>query len=570
MNSDMKIYGRLIREALPYWKVAVVAMLAMIATAAMEPLLPALMAPLIDESLIDKDPKALIQIPLLIVAVFVFKGIAEYIASVSSQYVANRTVADIRSEVFAVQLDLPMKDHESQEGGRLLSRITYDVAQVGEAVSTAWMVIIKDTLMILGLLGFLIYTSWEMSLALLVAAPVVSYVVKKASIKMRRSNQDLQTWTGRLTGLIEESLIAVKDIKIFGGHSNQQTRFDEINKRLRHEQMRVIKIQSLNVPLVQILAAITIGIVILIGTQMSAKDLLSPGEFVAYITAMGMIFDPVRRLTGVNATIQRGLAAAESIYEIFDQGLDEQREANIYPALKQASLGCDSLSFQYANAESKALDQVSLEVHAGETVALVGPSGSGKSSLLASIAGFIEPEDGIIRIGDQDIASWPLAKRRRQLSLVGQQVNLFDATVLDNIRFGRLDATEEQVREAARQAHALEFIESLPDGFQTMVGPFGGRLSGGQRQRIAIARAFIKDAPILLLDEPTSALDHQSREQVLLGLENLKANRATLIISHQPETLLSIDRTLFLIAGHLTSDSSVLDRADVPSGSSRF
>lgn len=570
MNSDMKIYGRLIREALPYWKVAVVAMLAMIATAAMEPLLPALMAPLIDESLIDKDPKALIQIPLLIVAVFVFKGIAEYIASVSSQYVANRTVADIRSEVFAVQLDLPMKDHESQEGGRLLSRITYDVAQVGEAVSTAWMVIIKDTLMILGLLGFLIYTSWEMSLALLVAAPVVSYVVKKASIKMRRSNQDLQTWTGRLTGLIEESLIAVKDIKIFGGHSNQQTRFDEINKRLRHEQMRVIKIQSLNVPLVQILAAITIGIVILIGTQMSAKDLLSPGEFVAYITAMGMIFDPVRRLTGVNATIQRGLAAAESIYEIFDQGLDEQREANIYPALKQASLSCDSLSFQYANAESKALDQVSLEVHAGETVALVGPSGSGKSSLLASIAGFIEPEDGIIRIGDQDIASWPLAKRRRQLSLVGQQVNLFDATVLDNIRFGRLDATEEQVREAARQAHALEFIESLPDGFQTMVGPFGGRLSGGQRQRIAIARAFIKDAPILLLDEPTSALDHQSREQVLLGLENLKANRATLIISHQPETLLSIDRTLFLIAGHLTSDSSVLDRADVPSGSSRF
>lgn len=570
MKGDMKTYGRLIREALPYWKVAVVAMLAMTATAAMEPLLPALMAPLIDESLIDKDPKALIQIPLMIVAVFVFKGIAEYIASVSSQYVANRTVADIRSEVFAVQLDLPMKDHESQEGGRLLSRITYDVAQVGEAVSTAWMVIIKDTLMILGLLGFLIYTSWEMSLALLVAAPVVSYVVKKASIKMRRSNQDLQTWTGRLTGLIEESLIAVKDIKIFGGHSNQQTRFDEINKRLRHEQMRVIKIQSLNVPLVQILAAITIGIVILIGTQMSAKDLLSPGEFVAYITAMGMIFDPVRRLTGVNATIQRGLAAAESIYKIFDQGLDEQREANTYPALTQVSLGCHSLSFQYANAEAKALDAVSLEIKPGETVALVGPSGSGKSSLIASIAGFIEPDEGIIQIGNEDVASWPLAKRRRQLSLVGQQVNLFDATVLDNIRFGRPDATEEQIREAARQAHALEFIESLPDGFHTMVGPFGGRLSGGQRQRIAIARAFIKDAPILLLDEPTSALDHQSREQVLLGLENLKANRTTMIISHQPETLLSIDRTLYLVAGHLTSDSSVLDHADVPSGSSRF
>ena len=553
MKGDMRTYGRLIREALPYWKVAVLAMLSMAATAAMEPMLPALMAPLIDESLIDKDPNALIQIPLLIVAVFVFKGVSEYVASVSSQYVATRTVADIRSEVFAVQLDLPMTNHDAEEGGRLLSRITYDVAQVGEAVSTAWMVIIKDTLMILGLLGFLIYTSWQMSLALLVAAPIVSFVVKKASVKMRRSNQDLQTWTGRLTGLIEESLLAVKDIKIFGGHDNQQEQFDDINKRLRHEQMRVIKIQSLNVPLVQILAAITIGIVILIGTQMSARDLLSPGEFVAYITAMGMIFDPVRRLTGVNATIQRGLAAAESIYEIFDQILDNQRgHSRSHDALPKASLAINAVTFSYPNAESPALDSVSFDIRPGESVALVGPSGSGKSSLIALIAGFQNPDSGEIRINDEPLTEWSLSKRRRQLSLVGQQVNLFDSTVADNIRFGWPDASDEAVREAALQAHALEFIEALPEGFDTPIGPFGNRLSGGQRQRIAIARAFIKDAPILLLDEPTSALDHNSREEVLKGLENLKANRTTLIISHQPETLLSIDRTVSLRDGIIT------------------
>jgi subfamily B ATP-binding cassette protein MsbA len=553
MKGDMRTYGRLIREALPYWKVAVLAMLSMAATAAMEPMLPALMAPLIDESLIDKDPNALIQIPLLIVTVFVFKGVSEYVASVSSQYVATRTVADIRSEVFAVQLDLPMTDHDAEEGGRLLSRITYDVAQVGEAVSTAWMVIIKDTLMILGLLGFLIYTSWQMSLALLVAAPIVSFVVKKASVKMRRSNQDLQTWTGRLTGLIEESLLAVKDIKIFGGHDNQQEQFDDINKRLRHEQMRVIKIQSLNVPLVQILAAITIGIVILIGTQMSARDLLSPGEFVAYITAMGMIFDPVRRLTGVNATIQRGLAAAESIYEIFDQILDNQRgHSRSHDALPKASLAINAVTFSYPNAESPTLDSVSFDIRPGESVALVGPSGSGKSSLIALIAGFQNPDSGEIRINDEPLTEWSLSKRRRQLSLVGQQVNLFDSTVADNIRFGWPDASDEAVREAALQAHALEFIEALPEGFDTPIGPFGNRLSGGQRQRIAIARAFIKDAPILLLDEPTSALDHNSREEVLKGLENLKANRTTLIISHQPETLLSIDRTVSLRDGIIT------------------
>ena len=550
MKRDMRTYSRLIREAIPYWKIAVLAMLSMTATAAMEPLLPALMAPLIDESLIDKDPSSLIQIPLLIVAVFVLKGIAEYVASVSSQYVAHRTVADIRSEVFAVQLDLPMIDHDTEEGGRLLSRITYDVTQVGEAVSTAWMIIIKDTLMILGLLGFLIYTSWQMSLALLISAPVVSFVVKKASAKMRRSNQDLQTWTGRLTGLIEESLLAVKDIKIFGGHDNQQAQFDRINKRLRHEQMRVIKIQSLNVPLVQILAAITIGIVILVGTQMSARDLLSPGEFVAYITAMGMIFDPVRRLTGVNATIQRGLAAAESIYEVFDRALDDQRgQSKTYSALPTATLSIKDVTFTYPGGEDPALNTVSLKVEPGESVGLVGPSGSGKSSLIAIIAGFLDPDTGEIKINNESLKQWTLAKRRRQISLVGQQVNLFDATVAENIRFGWPDATDDEVKEAADQANALKFIESLPDGFDTQIGSFGNRISGGQRQRIAIARAFIKDSPILLLDEPTSALDHKSREDVLKGLENLKTNRSTLIISHQPEALLSVDRTIQLVAG---------------------
>lgn len=550
MKRDTRTYSRLIREAIPYWKIAVLAMLSMTATAAMEPLLPALMAPLIDESLIDKDPSSLIQIPLLIVAVFVLKGIAEYVASVSSQYVAHRTVADIRSEVFAVQLDLPMIDHDTEEGGRLLSRITYDVTQVGEAVSTAWMIIIKDTLMILGLLGFLMYTSWQMSLALLISAPVVSFVVKKASAKMRRSNQDLQTWTGRLTGLIEESLLAVKDIKIFGGHDNQQSQFDHINKRLRHEQMRVIKIQSLNVPLVQILAAITIGIVILVGTQMSARDLLSPGEFVAYITAMGMIFDPVRRLTGVNATIQRGLAAAESIYEVFDRALDDQRgQSKTYSALPTATLSIKNVTFTYPGGEDPALNTVSLKVEPGESVGLVGPSGSGKSSLIAIIAGFLDPDTGDIEINNESLKQWTLAKRRRQISLVGQQVNLFDATVAENIRFGWPDATDDEIREAADQANALKFIESLPDGFDTQIGSFGKRISGGQRQRIAIARAFIKDSPILLLDEPTSALDHKSREDVLKGLENLKTNRSTLIVSHQPEALLSVDRTIQLVAG---------------------
>ena len=569
-KSDTTVFIRLLKEGLPYWKIALLAVAAMIITAGLEPLLPALMAPLIDDSMIKKDPEALLYIPILIVLVYVIRGLFEFVAVVASQYVAHKTIADIRAEVFASQLDLPMEEHHREEGGMLISRITYDCAQIREALSSAWMVIIKDSLVILGLLVFLIYTSWEMSITLLIATPAVFYIVKQANRRMRISNRSLQDWNGRLTGLIEESLAAVRDIKVFEGHSSRQNNFERINSHLFREQMRVTKVQALATPLIQTLTAIVIGIVIFIGTHLSVAGELSPGEFVAYITAMGMIFSPIRRLTGITAVIQRGLAAAESIYSVLDQPLDMQKSQVVeYKRLDRASIKFEQVTFQYPGADHAALSSVSFEIDHGESIALVGPSGSGKTSTLALIAGFVTPDHGTILFNEENVLSWPLGQRRRQLAYVSQQINLFDTTVAENIRFGKPDATEEEVHEAARQAHALKFIEALPEGFETQIGPFGSRLSGGERQRLAIARAFIKNAPILLLDEPTSALDHQSREHVLRGLENLKANRTTLIISHQPETLLSIDRTLYLIDGHLTTDSSVLARAAEEASSSR-
>ena len=569
-KSDTTVFIRLLKEGLPYWKIALLAVAAMIITAGLEPLLPALMAPLIDDSMIKKDPEALLYIPILIVLVYVIRGLFEFVAVVASQYVAHKTIADIRAEVFASQLDLPMEEHHREEGGMLISRITYDCAQIREALSSAWMVIIKDSLVILGLLVFLIYTSWEMSITLLIATPAVFYIVKQANRRMRISNRSLQDWNGRLTGLIEESLAAVRDIKVFEGHSSRQNNFERINSHLFREQMRVTKVQALATPLIQTLTAIVIGIVIFIGTHLSVAGELSPGEFVAYITAMGMIFSPIRRLTGITAVIQRGLAAAESIYSVLDQPLDMQKSQVVeYKRLDRASIKFEQVTFQYPGADHAALSSVSFEIDHGESIALVGPSGSGKTSTLALIAGFVTPDHGTILFNEENVLSWPLGQRRRQLAYVSQQINLFDTTVAENIRFGKPDATEEEVHEAARQAHALKFIEALPEGFETQIGPFGSRLSGGERQRLAIARAFIKNAPILLLDEPTSALDHQSREHVLRGLENLKANRTTLIISHQPETLLSIDRTLYLIDGHLTTDSSVLARAAAEASSSR-
>lgn len=570
-HMHQSVFLRLLKEGLPYWKIALIAVLAMIVTAALEPALPALMAPLIDESMIAKDPNSLIKIPILIVIVYIARGLFEFAATLSSQYVANRTVADLRSRVFAAQLDIPIEGHEKEHGGTFLSQIVYDCAQIKDAFSSAWIVIVKDSLVIMGLLIFLIYTSWQMSLTLLIAAPLVALIVRIANTKMRRSNHELQKWNGRLTGLIEESLAAIKDIKIFAGHKDRQTHFDRINNSLFREQMRVVKVQSLATPLIQILTAIVVGSVILVGTQMSANDQLSPGEFVAYITALGLIFTPLKRLTGITAVIQRGLAAADSIYAVLDQPHDNQKLlSKPEERLGTASISLEHIRFTYPGSETEALREITFQVYSGETVALVGPSGSGKTSVLAMIAGFIQPSVGTIRINDEDVSTWSLTKRRRQLSLVSQQINLFDGTIAENIAFGWPDASEEQIYEAARKANALDFINASPEGLATKIGPFGRRLSGGQRQRIAIARAFIKDAPILLLDEPTSALDHQSRDQVLRGLENLKANRTTLIISHQPETLLSINRTLYLVDGHLSSESSAAALADVPSGLSRF
>lgn len=548
LGRDLTIYLRLLRHAKPYWRVMVIAVLAMMFSAALEPVLPALMQPLIDKSLIQKNAASMWQIPLFIVLAFVLKGIADYVSNVASQTVAQKTIADLRALIFAHQLDLPLPKHQREEGGRMLTRVTYDTSLVGEAVSSAWVTILRDGFVLVGLVGFLFYTAWQLTLLVLVIAPALAVAIRLINRRIRHSSERVQTWMGRLTGLIQEGLSGLKEIKIFGAHQEQAQRFQESNQALRREQMRVIRVQAVNVPLVQVLAACSVAAVIFFASKLSKADLLTPGEFVAFITAMSMVFEPIRRLTNVNATLQRGLVAARGIFELLDEAAEESSRPNAVNSSHQnpPEIRFENVSYQYNGQTTEGLRSLSFCVPGGTSAIIIGESGAGKSTLLYLLCGFDLPTEGQILIDGQPLQSTALGDLRSQISYVGQAATLFDLSVRQNLLLAKPTASDDELWTVLRSASAEAFVRELPDGLDSRLGSMGDKLSGGQRQRIAVARAFLKDAPILLLDEPTSALDRASEQEVLEGLAKLMTNRTTLIISHSPERIPAVDQIVEL------------------------
>ena len=548
MKDSFQLYRRLLGSARPYLKVVVLSILAMIAAASLEPVLPALLKPLVDESLIKKSHTAQWQVPLFLMLAFLAKGVAEYVASVSSQWIANKAITDLRQQVFRHQMHLPIPVHQAETGGRMLSRILYDIPQVGAALSNAWIIVIRDTMVIIGLTGYLVYTAWELTLVILAIAPIVAWLIRVASRKLRGSNREMQDTTGRMTGMVEETLNGVREIKLFGTHDHEDARFASVSEQLRQQTMRTVRVSAINVPLVQVLAAAAVATVIWTAGSLSAQDKLSPGEFVSFVTAMSMLFEPIRRLTNINAVIQRGLAGAQSIFELLDTPPEVDSASASLPRAK-GELRFDDVSFRYPGQAELALQHFSLDVHPGQTVALVGASGSGKSTLINLIARFFEPGAGRILLDGTPLASLPLAHLRAQLGWVGQQVVLFDDSIAANIAYGRPDVSEADIVAAARAAHAMEFIDKLPQGLATRVGANGSQLSGGQRQRIAIARAFLRNAPILLLDEATSALDNESERAVKDALVELRKNRTVIVIAHRLSTIHDADKIVVMERG---------------------
>ncbi|MFZ2986394.1 lipid A export permease/ATP-binding protein MsbA [Ideonella sp.] len=552
MTASLLIYKRLLGYARPYGRVVALSLLAMVVVASLEPVMPSLLKRLVDDGLIAKNPAAGWQLPLWLVLAFLAKGLADYVSNVSSQWVAHRAIADLRQQVFRHQTGLPLAAHQAQSHGRMLSRVLNDIPLVGAALSTAWIIVVRDTMIIIGLTGYLLYTAWQLTLLIVVMAPIVAAIIRSASKKLRGSNTLMQALNGQLAGQLESAVVGVKEVKIFGARDYEAARFDVMSEDLRRATMKTVRVQAANVPLVQVLAAMAVSAVIFSVTAMSAKDILSPGEFVGFVTAMSMLFEPIRRLTNINATIQSGLAAAQGIFELLDQPLEpEGRGELLAPSTPARPVVFDRVSFAYPGQEGEALADFSLVIEPGQTVALVGGSGSGKSTVANLLARFYSPTAGEIRYGEQVIEAIELGSWRSQLALVGQQVVLFDDTLAANMAYGRRDMAPERIEAAARAAHAWEFISRLPQGLDSPCGHNGVNLSGGQRQRIAIARAFLKDAPLLILDEATSALDNESERQVQDALQSLMKDRSTLVIAHRLSTIEHADLIVVMEHGRV-------------------
>jgi subfamily B ATP-binding cassette protein MsbA len=545
------LYFRLLGYVRPYLRVFAFAVAALILTAATEPLFPALMKPLLDKGFDGQHREDLYLVPFAIVAIFVARGLFGYIASYCMAWVSNRVICDLRAQMFERIVRLPAAYFHANPSSRLISRVSYDVTGIASAATNVITTVLKDSLTVAGLLGWLLYLNWRLTLVLFLVVPVIALVIRAFGKRLRAMSRAAQIGMASMTQALQEAIDGHKVVKIYGGEPQEIARFGKVNDDLRRYGMRQAIAAAASVPLVQIAAAIAIAIVIYVALLQSSVQQTTVGGFVSFITAMLMLLAPLKHLADINAPLQRGLAAAESVFTLLDEAPEDDR-GSITLGRARGEIAFENLHFGYPAAERAALAGIDLAIAPGETVALVGSSGGGKTTLANLLPRFHHPTSGCIRLDGHDLESLTLASLRANIAHVSQDVVLFDDTVAANIAYGALrEVGRAEIEAAARAAHAHDFILAMPQGYDTQIGENGIRLSGGQRQRLAIARAILKDAPVLILDEATSALDSESERQVQAALEELMKGRTTLVIAHRLSTVESADRIVVLSHGQI-------------------
>jgi subfamily B ATP-binding cassette protein MsbA len=549
--AGVQVYRRLASYSLRYWPYLLLAVLGLLVSAITQPLFVSIMGPLLDKAILKRDPEVIAWLPLGIMGIFLLRGAAMFVSGYFMGLVGRRVVQQIRGDVFDHLLRLPISYFQQHSSGQLLSQLTFYIDQLATAATRGITVLIQETATIIGLLALMFYHSWQLSLGLLIILPLITIVILYATKRLRRLSQHVQSSMGEVTQISNELVQGYKVVRIFNGEQYESERFKRANEHNMQLEMKRLLTELLSTPLVQFLVAVALAAIVYIATRESTLDTLTPGIFMSFILAMIMLLTPLRNLTQLNGQLQRGIAAGESIFQLLDEP-PEQDKGTISLERCQGNVVFKDVGFTYPNTEKPVLKHISFEVKAGQKIALVGRSGSGKTTLVNLLVRFYDYQQGEIALDGIAVPDLRLHDLRRQMAYVGQDIVLFNDTIRNNIAYGEMQSAPlEKVRAAAEAAHALEFIEQLPKGFDTLIGDNGVLLSGGQRQRLAIARAILSEAPILILDEATSALDTESERHIKAGLEHLLQGRTTFMIAHRLSTIESADRILVMQDGEI-------------------
>ena len=573
VSDDSKaIYLRLLRRVLPYWRTFALGTAMMIVLGLTEPAFPAIL----DMVVSSFEQRALDGAPLhaaLFLGVFFIRGLSSFLSVVALESVAARLVLDLRQDMFDRLMRIPAPAYDNVASGSLISKVTFDAQQVTQAATHAVTVIVRDSVAVIGLLGWMLWIDWKLTLIALATAPIVIAVVVYFSRRLRRMSHGLQRTMGDVTHVLQESIEGHKVVKVFSGQAYERRRFTDAANRVRRFQVKFVAADAATAPIAQMITAIALAIILLLSASRFMGGALTISDFVSFFTAMALLFSPLKRLTRVNARIQKGIAAAASVFALIDASV-ETDTGSVRIQRADGRLELDSITFRYHGEGRPVLDSVSITIEPGETVALVGPSGSGKTTIAGLIPRFYDPENGHVRLDGIDLRDLSLESLRANVALVSQDIVLFDDTVAANIAYGATaGAPHEAITAAARAAHALEFIEAMPHGMDTLIGERGVKLSGGQRQRLAIARAVLKDAPILILDEATSSLDSESERHIQEAVETLRAGRTTLIIAHRLSTIENADRIVVMDRGRIAdagTHAELIERNGLYAGLYRF
>ncbi|OCG75940.1 lipid A export permease/ATP-binding protein MsbA [Gilliamella sp. Nev6-6] len=529
----------------------------LIASAFADTSLIGLLRPLLDRGFSMNDQEFLLMAPFYIFGLVLLRGVANYGYSIFLSLISGKIVMKIRQRLFGHFVDAPVSFYDQNSTGRLLSRITYDTDQVASSSSDALITIVRESAFICGLFYTMFSNSWQLSLSLIIITPIVIGLITLISVKFRKLAKNMQNSMGGITMSVEQMLKGHREIIIFGAQEEESKNFDKVSNKFRRDSMRLVSISALSTPVVQVIISFAIAFVLLTASNPDLN--ITPGEFTVVFSSLVALMQPIKSLTSVNAGFQRGMAACQTLFALLEQPIENDK-GHLNIAKVKGDIIFDNVSFGYETRSDLALQNISFSVSAGKTIALVGQSGSGKTTIASLLTRFYDTSHGEILIDGINIQDFTLYCLRNQIGLVSQHVHLFNDTIANNIAYGKIgEYSQGQIEEAAKKAYAYDFIKGLEKGFDTIVGESGVLLSGGQRQRIAIARALLRDTPILILDEATSALDTESERAIQKALEELQRGRTSIVIAHRLSTIENADEILVMNEGKIIEKGSHSD-----------